>query len=315
MQDGSVGSRGANPAAYGGGSFSVPTNPSPVPAPLFPSPVRTILARLSGHPDDSAVLRHAGDLAAAFGAHVGCVHVPSEPPPMAELAGEGTSDWRGFKPPKDEARDERAGAARRAFNAWRTEHGWPVSGDAGIASVTVGYGDIDGDEAIVLTERARVADLAILARPDGLASLLVFDSLLAGSGRPMLMVPPATPSQMRGAVVAWNGSLQSSRALGASVPFLQAFGGDVAILSVAERNRRATAADAVAYLRWHGIEAMIATPTTENVGVQLLALAHERGAGLIVSGAYSHGRLRQLLFGGVTAHLVERADVAVLFAG
>ncbi|MCW5715028.1 MAG: universal stress protein [Bauldia sp.] len=294
----------------------MPANAAPNQTPVFPSPIRTILASLSGRSGDSVVLQHAAELARTFGAHVGCVHVPSEPPPIAELAGkDAASAWRGFKPPRDEARDERAAAARRAFNMWRTEHGWPVSGDAALASVTVGYSDIDGDEATILTERARVADLAVLVRPDGLAALFVFDSLLAGSGRPMLMVPTAAAPTGQGAVVAWNGSLQSARALGAAVPLLRAFGGEVAILCVAERNRKATATDAVGYLHWHGIEATIAPPTTENVGVQLLALARARQAGLIVSGAYSHSRLRQLLFGGVTAHLVERADVPVLFAG
>jgi len=179
----------------------------------------------------------------------------------------------------------------------------------------VGYADLDGDEATVLTERARVADLVILARPDGLASLFVFDSLLSGGGRPMLMVPPGAPAKTGGAVVAWNGSLQSARALGAAIPLLRASGGEVAILCVAERNRRAVASEAVEYLRWHGIAATVPAPTAEHVGAQLLELAHERGAGLIVSGAYSHSRLRQLLFGGVTAHLVERADIPVLFAG
>ncbi len=101
----------------------------------------------------------------------------------------------------------------------------------------------------------------------------------------------------------------------AAIPLLQASGGGVAILCVAERNRRAVASEAVEYLRWHGIDATVAAPTAEHVGAQLLAFAHERGAGLIVSGAYSHSRLRQLLFGGVTGHLVERADLPVLFAG
>lgn len=292
----------------------MPSTPSPLQAPLFPSPIRTILVRLSGRVDDGSVLGRAADLARTFGAHVGCVHVPSEPPPIADLAG-GGSNWRGFPAPGDDASEVRAAQARRSFNDWRTEHGWAVSGDARTAAVTVGYADLDGDEATVLTERARVADLVILARPDGLASLFVFDSLLSGGGRPMLMVPPGAPAKTGGAVVAWNGSLQSARALGAAIPLLRASGGEVAILCVAERNRRAVASEAVEYLRWHGIAATVPAPTAEHVGAQLLELAHERGAGLIVSGAYSHSRLRQLLFGGVTAYLVERADIPVLFAG
>lgn len=272
-----------------------------------------MLVRLSGGPEDAAVLRPAGDLAAVFGAHVRCVHVPAEPPPIAELAG--TVDWKGFRPAPDEARERRAGAARRAFNTWRTELGWPVSGDTTAGGVTVGYQDIDGDEATILAERARVADLAVLARPDGLAPLFVFDSLLSGSGRPLLMVPPAPQRPMRGAVVAWNGSVQAARALAAGVPLMQALGGDVTVLCVAERKWKGAASDAVSYLGWHGIAASVAEPSAEHVGTQLLSIARDRDAGLIVSGAYSHSRFRQILFGGVTGHLVEHTDVAILFAG
>lgn len=282
----------------------------------FPSPIRTIMARLGGRPEDSAVLHHAGALATLFGAHVNCVHVPAEPPPIATLAGEGAPpDSWGFQPVSSHARDERAAAARHSFNAWRTGNAWPVSGDPAASSVTVGYADLDGDEPSILAERARLADLTVLARPEGLVSLFVFDSLLSGSGRPVLMVPPAPAGPAPGAVVAWNGSIQSARALAAGIPLMQAAGGEVAILSVAERNRHAAASDAVAFLRWHGIDATIATPTEGDVGTQLLTLARQRGAGLMVSGAYSHGRLRQLLFGGVTAHLVQHADLPILFAG
>ncbi|MCC6737040.1 MAG: universal stress protein [Bauldia sp.] len=292
--------------------MSVAASLSPDGARRFPTPVRTILARLSGGPEDAGVLGHAGDLAAAFGAHVNCLHVPSEPPDMAELTG--APAFKGFGRRPDHDRDTRSAAARQAFNAWRQQRGWPVSGDPAAGVVTVGYGERDGDEATILAERARVADLVAIARPDALAALFVFDSLLSGGGRPLLMVPPHPARAMRGAVVAWNGSVQAARALGAGVPLLRALGGNVTVLCVAERDRQGSAADAVTYLRWHGIEAAIAEPTTEPVGAQLLALARDRDAGLLVSGAYSRSRLRQLLFGGVTGYLAEHADIPVLLA-
>jgi nucleotide-binding universal stress UspA family protein len=35
---------------------------------------------------------------------------------------------------------------------------------------------------------------------------------------------------------------------------------------------------------------------------------------LIVLGAYGHSRLRQLVFGGVTKHLVDKSDIPLLLA-
>ncbi len=36
------------------------------------------------------------------------------------------------------------------------------------------------------------------------------------------------------------------------------------------------------------------------------------GADLLTMGAYSHSRLRQLILGGVTRHVLENADIPVL---
>src|SRR3546814_9555385 len=46
----------------------------------------------------------------------------------------------------------------------------------------------------------------------------------------------------------------------------------------------------------------------------ILRHAREVGAQLVVAGGYGHSRMRQLVFGGVTRHLFEQADVPVLFS-
>jgi nucleotide-binding universal stress UspA family protein len=45
-----------------------------------------------------------------------------------------------------------------------------------------------------------------------------------------------------------------------------------------------------------------------------MALARDCHAGLMVSGAYGHSRFRELVLGGVTRELLERAPVPVLLA-
>ena len=37
-------------------------------------------------------------------------------------------------------------------------------------------------------------------------------------------------------------------------------------------------------------------------------------ADLLVMGAYGHSRLRELIFGGATHHVLEHADLPVLFS-
>jgi nucleotide-binding universal stress UspA family protein len=48
------------------------------------------------------------------------------------------------------------------------------------------------------------------------------------------------------------------------------------------------------------------------VGAGLLGAARDFGADLMCQGAYSHSRLRQLILGGVTRHVLENADLPIL---
>jgi nucleotide-binding universal stress UspA family protein len=72
----------------------------------------------------------------------------------------------------------------------------------------------------------------------------------------------------------------------------------------------------IPYLALHGVQAdMVAfTPIERNTGAGLLAAARDFGADLLGLGAYSHSRLRQLILGGVTRHVLGNADVPVLMA-
>ena len=51
-----------------------------------------------------------------------------------------------------------------------------------------------------------------------------------------------------------------------------------------------------------------------NAGEVLLAKATELGCDLIVKGAYTQSRLRQMIFGGTTRHILANAKLPVLMA-
>ena len=57
---------------------------------------------------------------------------------------------------------------------------------------------------------------------------------------------------------------------------------------------------------------MEATP--KSIADMLQARAREMRADLIVSGAYSHSRLKERLFGGVTRSLLEKAQFPLLMS-
>ena len=75
-----------------------------------------------------------------------------------------------------------------------------------------------------------------------------------------------------------------------------------------------TADELARSLAWHGIaaEARHVEQGSRRVRDILLAEAKAMAADLLVIGAYSHSRMRQMVFGGVTEHMLDHADLPVL---
>jgi nucleotide-binding universal stress UspA family protein len=70
-------------------------------------------------------------------------------------------------------------------------------------------------------------------------------------------------------------------------------------------------------LQLNGIAAEAVTlkpPTKRSAGEVILAKADELGCDLIVKGAYTQSRLRQMIFGGTTRHILANAKLPVLMA-
>ena len=112
-------------------------------------------------------------------------------------------------------------------------------------------------------------------------------------------------------MIAWDESTECWHAVSAAVPFMQ-LAKSVRVISVDRNasNRRASQAEALAYLRCHGIgaTAQVVTPELRSVGDTLLAAGAEHEVGLLIMGAYSHSRLREMLLGGATRHILQHAS-------
>jgi nucleotide-binding universal stress UspA family protein len=146
---------------------------------------------------------------------------------------------------------------------------------------------------------------------------IALEAALFETGRPVLLAPAALPQPGTDtAVVAWNGSLESTRAVAAAMPLLvrckQLF-----VFCRPERHRPASdPAELLGYFAWHGLKAERLRVFQEHggLGEELLAATEQVGAGLLVMGAYTHHRLRQMIVGGVTSHVLHHAKMPVLFA-
>jgi nucleotide-binding universal stress UspA family protein len=165
---------------------------------------------------------------------------------------------------------------------------------------------------------ARHSDLVIMGRshkPNGLPADFL-ERLLLGCGRPILIAGSSPAETVTGTImVCWRESADAARAVTAAAPFL-AQAKRVVFVGVTERNQDCAGAldDVVRQFAWRGIPATVQVITSNGRPVyELLATAAEDcGADLVVSGAYGHSHLREVVFGGCTQSFIRNSDRPVL---
>ncbi len=142
--------------------------------------------------------------------------------------------------------------------------------------------------------------------------------ILKNSPRPVVIVPPQAVRTEEGEIlVAYDGSLQSARALYAAV--FSVLGSDVKVHVVSVANARAEAekaADAaLAFLRLHQVDAIAHPVESRDVpAAVLLDQVGRLGAGLVVMGAYGEPVLREFFLGSVSRTLLKESPVPVFLA-
>ena len=166
--------------------------------------------------------------------------------------------------------------------------------------------------------RACRADVILLARPtrdNETVALMTLNAALMQSGRPVLTAPPVSglnSGAFKRIAVFWNGSTEATRAVTAALPFLTR-AEQVTVLRVEEEEWFAPTDDLEAYLGHHGINTVVSKvlPTQGRTGAALLAAAGENGDDMMVMGAYTRSKLRQLILGSVTGYVMEHATLPV----
>jgi nucleotide-binding universal stress UspA family protein len=286
---------------------------------------RRLLLPLTGTAAGEAALATALDVARIWNAHLHCLHVRVDARDVAPLAGEGLSGAmiEEMMAATERESGERANRVRNLFDRFAATHGDLVlasdpNSAAKTQGVTISFETIAGREEDIVAQQSRLFDMAVVPHPEAEEDVSSSDALhavLFDSGRPVLIAPRTPPQTMGTRVaVAWNGSAESAAAVAAALPWLHRAQA-VRILCSDDYQRRGPGAEGIrAYLRWHGIEAEVVPfkPATREVGAGLLGAARDFGADLMCQGAYSHSRLRQLILGGVTRHVLENADLPVL---
>ncbi|MBV9750710.1 MAG: universal stress protein [Acetobacteraceae bacterium] len=283
-------------------------------------PIRRLLLPLTGTAAGEAALSTALTAARMWDAHVTALHVRVDSRDVAPLAGEGLSGAmiEEMMSATEKESSDRSDAVRAMFDRFVAQQGVTVAEPHARAGATANFASITGREEDLVAQLARLADLTVVPHPeagDDVSSSDALHAVLFDSGRPVLIAPQAAPATIGTRIcVAWNGTAESAAAVQAGIPWMQRAQA-VRILYADEYQRRGPgAAEVASYLTLHDVHAEIAQfrPQDREVGRGLLAAAREFGADLMTMGAYSHSRLRQLILGGVTRHVLERATIPVM---
>ena len=176
----------------------------------------------------------------------------------------------------------------------------------------------DGDQFV--GSHGRVFDVTVLGRPGESAQsprLSTYEACLFESGRPILLAPPNPPAKMgENVLIAWNHSTEQARTNAFALPLLRG-ARKVTILTVEGGSVVGPTGEQVKRnLHLNGIEAdsMTVDPGNRNAGEVILNHAERLGCDLIVKGAYTQSRLRQMIFGGATRHILAHTKLPVLMS-
>lgn len=195
------------------------------------------------------------------------------------------------------------------------------------AGIRAEWRAVEGDLVDTVCLHAKYTDLVVMGQRDTSEDAMdgedgLVDHVVLEAGRPVLVVPYAGKFKTIGSkvVLAWNASREATRAVNDAMPLLQK-AREVEVLAINPRGGRAghgdvPGADISLHLARHGVKANAEHIFSDDVdpGAMLLSRAADAGADLIVMGAYGRSRLRELVLGGATRHLLRHMTVPVLMA-
>jgi nucleotide-binding universal stress UspA family protein len=174
-----------------------------------------------------------------------------------------------------------------------------------------------------LADEARSADIVVVAQTRGAGD--AYNTLDPGgavlaTGRPTLIVAEAGAALKADHVVlGWKDTREARRAVRDALPFLQQ-ASRVTIVEICGAGEETAAQehidDVARYLTRHRINGGLRVIIHQegSGAAQLIGLAQDEGADLIVTGAYGHSRLGEWIFGGMTRDLLANSPVCCLMS-
>ena len=279
--------------------------------------MKTILLPVDDHPSFETILDTAVRVALAFDSYVEGFALAPDPPML--VSADAFSGAMISADPDPRSHEERRRACRTLFESRMPERGLSRHHD-GVEGASYGWLDSPGVSGRdFLASYARVFDVTIIGRPQSVSDgprMGALEAALFESGRPVLLAPPGGAEVLGDNIlIAWNGTPEAARTVAFAKPLLRR-ARHIVVVSVAGSHGEQPSGERLArYLRLNGIscESREVEAASER-GAAFLAEAERLGCDLVIKGAYTQSRLRQMIFGGATRHIVTEATIPVLLA-
>jgi nucleotide-binding universal stress UspA family protein len=185
--------------------------------------------------------------------------------------------------------------------------------------LSVAWREEAGKQVSVIRDLGTLADLIVVARPDGNTELGM-NSLMCAlfDVRKLTAIAPPQVSETVGShiAIAWNGSGEAARAVTWALPLLLQAETVTILMAPDENDAAKTDRGLRRYLCLHGIqpEGRTFKIGRRDIGGPLLAAAQECGADMLVMGAFGAEKRRELVLGGVTQHVIKNAELPLIMA-
>jgi nucleotide-binding universal stress UspA family protein len=276
--------------------------------------MRTILVPVESHPLMRATLETTLNFARRFNSHI-------EGVPLRAVAADlyFTGAFGGLpvvREPEEGAAS--ANEQRQLFESFMQSNGVP-RGDLRSPELSFGWRHGEWIDDGFVGSYARVFDLTVFARPSetGGARLSTLEAALFEGGRPILIAPPVPKAVIgENIVIAWNRSTETARVVALGMGLLERAKRVVVLTIEGGTVSGPTGEELTARLKANGIaaEEVTVAANKQSTGEAILAQATALGCDLLFKGAYTQSRLRQMIFGGATSHILAATELPVLMA-
>ena len=282
--------------------------------------IKTILLPIRESEIADSLMETAIGMAIRNDSHLDLLYVQSDPQRLIPFAtlGLSASMRQTITDSAIESAARQADDLKQRFHALCSKHGMSVSP----RGTTPGQPSADflirdGLRDELIGKYGRLADLIIVPQPLRISPPPgSFEAALRESGRPVLMTPRGkiVVGKGRRLAIGWNSSKEAAQAISGVLNNLKRADKVFVLCSEKRMQQPINGDDTCVYLRCHGITAETAVFSTakQSPGEALLAKAHELDCDRLIVGGYSRPKIRDLIMGGVTGHLLKHADIPVI---